>query len=446
MRIRKRQVPMESQPYRILNLGFHPAGPEFGHYWGTPAGIVGYVTGQNWNAATIHSNMIDDATKGPFRYKDCLHQQITSNLASFDGAPIDRFDYCPSESGDVAYNYPITPALPVLSLDPFVFGEAAERFWRSGFSDPRLPRKVLIDRDPFDTGFSLWYLIVDIVQMGGLFRKLSSPEVIGRFIKLKGEYRIRKIPPEFTSRDVANSHLAVQFGLIPTLDDMQTFLRILTDWKKVYDNMLELMRKLHNHRFEPVEMEWLRETRSESFVTHIPLFDLPVRLDVETELAVFHRTVQYKFTAPEFQGWISRLKQFIDAFGILDPAAIWDLIPFSFVIDWFIGIGRWLHQNRPRLFPATASITDYCESINLRKRLTWSIGPYWKPKAGLILPGSPTCESHSAFVAGSISTGFVRRRFIPPVERLSAPKVKTSFVSLRRVAISSSLAAQRVPR
>jgi hypothetical protein len=41
------------------------------------------------------------------------------------------------------------------------------------------------------------------------------------------------------------------------------------------------------------------------------------------------------------------IRGLMDTLGVeLDPRIAWDAIPFSFVLDWFLGVGDWLHQFR----------------------------------------------------------------------------------------------------
>jgi hypothetical protein len=44
------------------------------------------------------------------------------------------------------------------------------------------------------------------------------------------------------------------------------------------------------------------------------------------------------------------LSAVLNDFGVLDfPASAWELIPFSFVVDWFIPIGDWIQAATPKL-------------------------------------------------------------------------------------------------
>jgi hypothetical protein len=254
-----------------------------------------------------------------------------------------------------------------------------------------------------------------------------------------------------TASQLHDTNLGVQFGILPTVADMQDFLRVCLTWRQVFKDMTEFMRILHTRHFQPTSMVDTLAPLTPGMVwapSPIALVGDYIEIRLDTTYAVHHRTAQYKFCAPEFQGWISELKRLVDAFGVLDPAALWDIIPFSFVVDWFINIGGWLHKHRPRLFPADVKFTDYCESIRLTQRLSY-YASYLTPPGpiGQIGVGSSPVLITRDLLGVETRDIFVRKRFTPRVPKtIPGPRVPDSFVNLRRLSIASSLVAQRIPR
>jgi hypothetical protein len=58
-------------------------------------------------------------------------------------------------------------------------------------------------------------------------------------------------------------------------------------------------------------------------------------------------TVGYKYYSQAMTGLFARTKFVSQKLGVIpDPQVVWDLIPLSFVIDWVIPIGEWLHRQR----------------------------------------------------------------------------------------------------
>ena len=161
----------------------------------------------------------------------------------------------------------------------------------------------------------------------------------------------------------------------------------------------------------------------------------------------FRRALRYRLKCPELVQWLDRFKQFIDAFGLLDPAAIWDIIPWSFVVDWFLPIGSWLHNNRPRLFPAEFEILDYCESIRIEQLNAFAAVPQF----GLYTLNSPSIYSNvewdtfGAYIGQERVVTYVRRVFVPDYKTINQTS-RSPLLRWRNVAIAASLSAQRVPR
>lgn len=292
------------------------------------------------------------------------------------------------------------------------------------FFDERIPTSITIDRGPIESDFSIWYLLVDLVQLNGLFEQIfgSVPRLL-RMRRLRARIG-RSVPPVSTWKALADAHLLAIFGVIPTVEDVKTFLQLMQKFTDNYEDMLRTLRDFHMLHEKPVKLELARVYPMQNLkpFTGVSVGGLQFERRVQKTLrddVVFRRNALYKFTAPELAGWMSRVKQFCDTFGVLD---------------------------RPRLFDAGAIVYDYCESSKRRESLAW-FSKWNEPRDG-----------HDFTVHGVMSdwqdigvenrTVYVRRRFRPPpVLRVPpAPGINTSFVTFRRILISASLVAQRIPR
>jgi hypothetical protein len=81
----------------------------------------------------------------------------------------------------------------------------------------------------------------------------------------------------------------------------------------------------------------------------------------------YHCTVAYRFFAPEMNSFLGRIAQFLDVLGAgRDPAIIWNAIPFTFVVDWFLNVGDFLHSQRVDNFPFTVYLDGFCESMSAK--------------------------------------------------------------------------------
>lgn len=85
---------------------------------------------------------------------------------------------------------------------------------------------------------------------------------------------------------------------------------------------------------------------------------------VTYEPSVFHMQVQYNYNYTAYQRENALLLSYLDALGLnYNPAIIWNALPWSFVVDWVLGVGRYLDQMK---------VTHMEPVINIRRAL-WSI-------------------------------------------------------------------------
>ena len=77
---------------------------------------------------------------------------------------------------------------------------------------------------------------------------------------------------------------------------------------------------------------------------------------------------------PELNTMLEVLGGYLDSLGFeLNPRIIWDAIPFSFVIDWFFGVGNWLNRFKIDTVELPIQLVDgflqYKETLNIE--WTW---------------------------------------------------------------------------
>jgi hypothetical protein len=328
------------------------------------------------------------------------------------------------------------------------------------FADSSITRTIDIDRNPFDTNFSIWYLLVDLIQWKRFF---SNPQhtVLMRDSRGKREYaRYLKQHPEATAKQFADVHLGVRFGLLPFIKDLIDTVHVIQTWKQRYDydEVSELFdHVLRWHKADELQnrFEFLKGWKETVVVPlNRPGFSglATVKCSATTTVR-WHGLANYRFTCPELSGFLARFAQIIDAFGILDPSAAWDVIPFSFIVDWFYTTNASAHSLKPTLFPAGVNIIDYLESISADTTLRYNL-TYLEPGLNADAP-SVALTSHD--VGYERYRSYVRRRFRPspkhvrivsatPQPKFTTQRSASSAVQLQRVSISASLIAQRLPR
>jgi len=398
--------------------------------------------------------MRDEVKPGKWTYKLCEHESFRGDYKYLTGAGPFQYDVT------IAQNTTYHDGSEVFLRPSGVVVEEAKKWLQYNtirpasiedviplFKHSALPTKVYIDRDPFDTEFSVWYLLVDLFDLFTGARRIAK--------KLAAQPRPR-VHSKDTARVIADKHLGFRFGVVPTIADMQEFIHKVNNWKDKYD---ELKKKVLNGRFRrhqpKVDLSMIFPDWEEWVGFNVPYTNVPVACKIQqTTKASWHGLALYGFTCPEFSGWLGRLAQLIDSFGVLDPTAIWDVIPFSFVLDWFFTTSSWLHKFKPKLFPATAVIHDYLESISVSAGVSYRLRYYAInfQSSYYNAPVEIHPFVHEQTIGVETYKTYVRHRFQPDVGRVSLvsglnPKRRRDVgVDLTRAGVAASLLAQRIPR
>ena len=96
----------------------------------------------------------------------------------------------------------------------------------------------------------------------------------------------------------------------------------------------------------------------------------------------FHVEIEYNFHYAQYQRENARMLALLDAMGVnLNPQIIWNAIPWSFVVDWVIGVGQWLDQFKIANMDPVINIQRFLYSVKRSRSVTISrtIGETGRP-------------------------------------------------------------------
>lgn len=90
-------------------------------------------------------------------------------------------------------------------------------------------------------------------------------------------------------------------------------------------------------------------------------------------------TMRYKYDLPKGGNRLLALGSLLDILGVnYNPRIVWDAIPYSFVVDWFLKVGEFLDQFKTRMVEPDVRILSFGHSIKYNVRIlvdkTWSGG------------------------------------------------------------------------
>jgi hypothetical protein len=323
-----------------------------------------------WQQGTL-SDMIDyPSFQYPYKPVDHLKTQVVYAGGEHRLRPgFERYITVPFTGigGETGQNsYPTRYILQQISL---TFPEMAlppnwERYseYVDRFANER--EKFKLFRPSLNTGFSLITFLVQYRDMIKFFESwLKRGSLLRRFRRLAGSRSYKEL-----LLNASNEWLELQYGTLQLGRDLSSIFKILSYWKKNADIFVA------NANKNLMETRFISRTSEidagvvADFPFGIPLYSngrCTVRDSYHVEA---HGTVVYKYDIPHLHWFLARLAQLSDSFGIsLDVSVLWDLIPFSFVLDWFVDVGGWLHRNRIDSFPAKVTFVEYGRSTKIQR-------------------------------------------------------------------------------
>jgi hypothetical protein len=216
-----------------------------------------------------------------------------------------------------------TPYKPTAPAPLEVTVEMKRRAWAS--IEPQL-----------NTGFSLFNFLWELKDIPRLMTDVA------KWLKMVKHFQLP------SSKTAADLHLAYSFAVKPLISDFTNIYNDLLNTEKRVNDFIEKGKKPQNFHYTEV----LDEQITKGINTRRGYIEL-------CESTEFHATarLRYKYRKP------SAFEGFRRVMGLrVTPEAIWNAIPFSFLVDYVLKVGKFLSQldDDPNL---TVEILDYCDSI-----------------------------------------------------------------------------------
>lgn len=181
-------------------------------------------------------------------------------------------------------------------------------------------------------------------------------------------------------RASASGYLNLKFNYLSLLSDICSVYRALQRTQKRINALVSRSGRPQTSHFSTFWYEFLDDNHTNAKQggfkalyewSHPGVFsevNLPCWVTYERQVlyepTTFHAELQYNYNYTGYQVANAQLLGFLDAFGLnLNPAIIWNAIPWSFVIDWVLGVSRALNQ---------MALTNMEPKINILQYL-WSV-------------------------------------------------------------------------
>jgi hypothetical protein len=219
-----------------------------------------------------------------------------------------------------------------------------------------------------------------------------------------------------TANLIAGNWLLYRYGIIPLISDIDSIMQAFEDKAKHVFSVLQRKRgtvtsvdtvssTIYNQYLGNMNGQW--DVLSKTTYT-----------TKATSVVYFQRLLELQT--------LGRLR-FAGLHPCQIPGAMWELVPFSFVVDWFVGVGNWLKAITP---DASLTMLGYCtsvyakceysrEAINLR---------WYNGFPGLTRSSAAKYNSCTETLVRTVKTG--SDWYVPPVLNVNRYKFKQICDSL----------------
>jgi hypothetical protein len=178
-------------------------------------------------------------------------------------------------------------------------------------------------------------------------------------------------------RASSDGFLQSQFNLLPMLSDIVGVNRAISRVEAQVNALLTRSLKLQRKHFR---FSWREFDDSDDHTDAFYMFPsnkVTNRISTHAvtrhtvhESSLFHAMVEYNFSFTQYQREHALMLALLDAFGVnLNPRIIWNAIPWSFVVDWLVGVGRWLDNFKIQNMEPKITIQRYLWSIKRERNI-----------------------------------------------------------------------------
>jgi hypothetical protein len=217
----------------------------------------------------------------------------------------------------------------------------------------------------------------DFASLEGTIRNIDKLQV-GLLRKKRAFKNIAHI-----LRVAADVYLQAKFNILPLISDVNGVYRSLANIEKRINALVSRAGKLQVKHFRVPLTDLRGSQESESGRTVGSFRRIGGEADlssystadnertVQVDASEFHAQIQFNYHYSVYQLEHARVLALLDAWGLnINPQIIWNAIPWSFVVDWLVGVGQWLGTTRIGHMDPQINIMQYLWSVRRSRRIT----------------------------------------------------------------------------
>jgi hypothetical protein len=253
----------------------------------------------------------------------------------------------------------------------------------------------------------------------------SLPDTLNLITRLafKGERTLR-----WFFKASSDGYLQTKFNILPLLSDITGIHTALSRIEKRINDLITRSGCVQHRHFAYSwhEFDDVNDELSDAYWP-VSLSDIQrqfvayfLHRRVSHDASVFHAEIEFNYNFTQYQVEHARLLGLLDAFGVnLNPSIIWNAIPWSFVVDWVIGVGRWLDQFKVLNMEPKINIRRYLWSVKRSRTIfvdrSYASGDSRVPLSGIV-PMSATRETAYRRYVTMPSLGSILSSGLSPTE------------------------------
>jgi len=186
------------------------------------------------------------------------------------------------------------------------------------------------------------------------------------------------------SQLAASTYLEWKFAVAPLISDIAATWRAVSNTEKQLRKLLDNAEKVRIGHYSVAFEEYPSSVTDYKAPYMVYRNQTPGNFicagwsrDTRTQPSKFHVEIEYSYALLGLQASHSKLLAYLDAFGInLNPAIIWNAIPFTFLLDWVVGVSRFLSGLGAGFMDPVVFIRQYLWSIARARRHIGTISYY----------------------------------------------------------------------
>jgi len=178
-------------------------------------------------------------------------------------------------------------------------------------------------------------------------------------------------------KSASGAFLQWKFAVAPLMSDITALRRALAEFER-------RMNKLISREGRPQRSHFTCTVREYDVYSHKTLYNMgyplvprvygqcAINTTVIPDPSEFHAELEFNCHFSAYQREHARMLSLLDALGVnFNPSIVWNAIPFTFILDWVIDVGRYLDQYKVGNMEPIINIRRFLWSIKRKRTTVW---------------------------------------------------------------------------